>query len=140
MGLRREERIHHPHSISLFFADHPPILPSVSTDDCPGEDWTAYGRYCFKAFMEEDNILGQPSAKYYCRQFQHTDLVSLHSKEENDFIGHFVDQGIYSIWLGLESDNGEGKSYRCCSHDAAENIHPPLLPSPFKKLWSLKLM
>ncbi|XP_071838886.1 uncharacterized protein [Apostichopus japonicus] len=95
-------------AVCKYTFNHPPILPSVSTDDCPGEDWTAYGRYCFKAFTDEDNILGQPSAKYYCRQFQHTDLVSLHSKEENDFIGHFVDQGIYSIWLGLESDNGEG--------------------------------
>ncbi|KAJ8030095.1 Macrophage mannose receptor 1 [Holothuria leucospilota] len=86
----------------------PPILPSVSTDDCPDEDWTPYGRYCFKAFVEDKDLLGQPSALYQCSQFEHTNLASIHSKEENDFISRFVDQGIYSIWIGLKNDNGGG--------------------------------
>lgn len=89
--------------------DLPPILPSVSTDDCPGEDWTPYGRYCFKAFVEERDLLGQPSALYQCSQFEHTNLASVHSIEENDFISRFVDQGIYSIWIGLKNDNGGGR-------------------------------
>ena len=68
-----------------------------------GADWTLkefnYGTLCYRAF---NDALAWPDAEQYCKSVG-GHLVSIHSKEENDFVLTVLDKGVFDdddFWVG----------------------------------------
>ncbi|XP_076455860.1 macrophage mannose receptor 1-like [Babylonia areolata] len=73
------------------------------------EGWMAHGEYCYR--LIPDSVRSWPGAGYACRQLG-ASLVSVHSKEEMDFVNSVVLTKAAlvtgNVWLGLSKaeDNG----------------------------------
>ena len=66
---------------------------------CPGSergrDWIEFGPDCYM-FIDEAKTFAD--ARHDC-QMMHAELVSIHSKDENDFLdAHIQDPGFVGMW------------------------------------------
>lgn len=64
---------------------------------CPTADWLLFNYSCFKAFTEEINWF---KAQQNCRVLN-SNLTSIHSSEENDFVRYQVAAFAENVWIGL---------------------------------------
>jgi len=68
----------------------------MTSDGCPNSwSWSNHGKKCYKLFQ---NRLGWYDAEVFC-QGEGGNLVSVHSKAENEFVAR-LDSDLRTLWLG----------------------------------------
>ena len=82
-----------------------PIL--FSTAICSTPDWLRFQNSCFKKFTEELNWF---DAQKSCASIN-SNLTSIHSEQENNFVRQEVSPGSFPIWIGLYNLNSADHSY-----------------------------
>uniref|UniRef100_A0A3Q3ALT1 C-type lectin domain-containing protein n=1 Tax=Kryptolebias marmoratus TaxID=37003 RepID=A0A3Q3ALT1_KRYMA len=79
----------------------PPPTPSPGDGHCL-KFWVPYGRYCYYVFNEKQGY-SWPDARHFCQSFW-SDLVSIHSRAELEFIRNMNYTKNHNIWIGLTRD------------------------------------
>uniref|UniRef100_A0A3Q3ALL9 C-type lectin domain-containing protein n=1 Tax=Kryptolebias marmoratus TaxID=37003 RepID=A0A3Q3ALL9_KRYMA len=83
----------------------PPPTPSPGDGHCL-KFWVPYGRYCYYVFNEKQGY-SWPDARHFCQSFW-SDLVSIHSRAELEFIRNMNYTKNHNIWIGLTRDRNFG--------------------------------
>jgi len=84
----------------------PPPCPT-SKDDWP---WVPFQSHCYKLVLGTQ--MDWDLAVDYCREEGEGDLVSIHSQEENNFLGDFIlSYGYRTILIGLSDTSGSFKDW-----------------------------
>ena len=73
------------------------VKNKLSTAKCPTADWLLFNDSCFKAFTEEINWF---IAQQNCRILK-SNLTSIRSSGENDFVRIQVAAFAENVWIGL---------------------------------------
>jgi hypothetical protein len=83
--------------------------------------WSHYHHKCIKLFEEHKTW---NEAKNIC-ELNNATLISIHSKEENDFVWNLVDKHYHNVWIGgkRNSDNNRfewinGKAFNYTNWDS----------------------
>jgi len=78
----------------------------ASNDDWP---WVPFQSHCYKLVLHQ---MDWSLAVDYCREEGEGDLVSIHSQEENTFLGDFIlSSGYRTILIGLSDTSGTFKDW-----------------------------
>jgi len=75
---------------------------------CPTSDWLHFNESCFKAFTEKINWF---KAQQNCRLFN-SNLTSIHSDNENEFVRNQLAVSLESVWIGLANLENEKAVYQ----------------------------
>ncbi|XP_022794091.1 brevican core protein-like isoform X2 [Stylophora pistillata] len=77
-------------------------------DDCQigcHANWTLFNNHCYKYF--QDHLRGYSEAKAQCKTFG-AFLVTVHSKEENDYLWSLFSPSGHAVWAGGNDEQVEG--------------------------------
>ncbi|XP_028318805.1 macrophage mannose receptor 1 [Gouania willdenowi] len=85
--------------------DKPPPTPAPGDGMCL-HSFVPYGRYCYNVYNGEQGF-SWPDARHYCQEFR-TDLASLHSRAEVEFIRNLNYTKNHNVWIGLTRDRNFG--------------------------------
>lgn len=95
------------------FSDSKPTVPAEVAGYC-SSGWSGYGSYCYLPVSGDGEGFTWQEANDQC-QILGAELVSIHSKDENEFVELLVETQLTGedfFWFGLYR-NDEGKT---CSH------------------------
>uniref|UniRef100_A0A8C7XLI7 C-type lectin domain-containing protein n=1 Tax=Oryzias sinensis TaxID=183150 RepID=A0A8C7XLI7_9TELE len=68
--------------------------------------WVPYGRYCYLVYNDKQGY-SWPDARHVCQSVR-TELVSIHSRAELEFIRNLNYTENHHIWIGLTRDQNFG--------------------------------
>ena len=68
-------------------------------------NWTLFNNHCYKYF--QDHLRGYSEAKAQCKTFG-AFLVTVHSKEENDYLWSLFSPSGHAVWAGGNDEQVEG--------------------------------
>ncbi|XP_023136670.3 macrophage mannose receptor 1 [Amphiprion ocellaris] len=83
----------------------PPPTPAPGDGKCL-PFWVPYGHYCYYVYSGQKGF-SWPDARHYCQSVR-TDLVSIHSRAELEFIRNMNYTKYHNIWIGLTRDSSFG--------------------------------
>ncbi|XP_055010163.1 macrophage mannose receptor 1 [Boleophthalmus pectinirostris] len=83
----------------------PPPTPPPASGSCL-YGFVPYGRYCYFVYNRPMGF-SWPDSRYYCQKGQ-SELVSLHSRADVEFLRNLGDQKVHNIWIGLTRDQNFG--------------------------------
>ncbi|KAF4077177.1 hypothetical protein AMELA_G00205040 [Ameiurus melas] len=86
--------------------ESPPPTPPPGDGECL-PFWHAYGSYCYIVFNEKQGR-SWPEARHLCQEIPGSDLASVHSRAEMEFLTNTNNTGIHHLWLGLSRDASYG--------------------------------
>ena len=90
--------------------DSPPVPSTPETGYCP-ENWEYHNGFCY-LFDPDARAMSWNDAQQQCQDTFGTDLVSIHSNDEQDYVMMKASE-LYSastLWVGMHADNeGEFK-------------------------------
>uniref|UniRef100_A0A3P8TPB0 C-type lectin domain-containing protein n=1 Tax=Amphiprion percula TaxID=161767 RepID=A0A3P8TPB0_AMPPE len=104
----------------------PPPTPAPGDGKCL-PFWVPYGHYCYYVYNGQKGF-SWPDARHYCQSVR-TDLVSIHSRAELEFIRNMNYTKYHNIWIGLTRDSScefrnlkkSGKLFSSEKHLKTEN-------------------
>ncbi|XP_049459415.1 macrophage mannose receptor 1 [Epinephelus fuscoguttatus] len=86
-------------------SEKPPPTPAPGDGMCL-PFWKPYGRYCYFVYNGREGYTW-PNARHYCQSFM-TELASIHSRAEVEFIRNLNHTKYHNIWIGLTRDRNFG--------------------------------
>ncbi|RVE65935.1 hypothetical protein OJAV_G00121150 [Oryzias javanicus] len=86
-------------------SEKPPPTPSPGDGKCL-PFWVPYGSYCYFVYNEKQGY-SWPDSRHFC-QSARTELVSIHSRAELEFIRNLNYTQNHHIWIGLTRDQNFG--------------------------------
>ncbi|KAK2888177.1 uncharacterized protein [Channa argus] len=93
------------HYICKISKEKPPPTPGPGDGQC--QRFTVpYGRYCYFVYNGQQGF-SWPDSRHYCKE-AHSELVSIHSRAEAEFIRNLNASKYHNIWIGLTRDNNFG--------------------------------
>ncbi|XP_042365609.1 macrophage mannose receptor 1 [Plectropomus leopardus] len=85
--------------------EKPPPTPAAGDGKCL-PFWVPYGRYCYYVYNGKDGY-SWPDSRHYCHAAR-TELASIHSRAEVEFIRSLNYTKYHNIWIGLTRDRNFG--------------------------------
>ncbi|TNN28169.1 Asialoglycoprotein receptor 2 [Liparis tanakae] len=86
-------------------SETPPPTPAPGDGECL-PFWVPYGSYCYYVYNGQTGF-SWPDARHYCQQFG-TELLSLHSRAEVEFVRNLNYTKYHNVWIGLTRDRNFG--------------------------------
>ena len=86
----------------ILFTETAPTVTPEPTGNCPS-GWMKWGTSCY--YINENSQYGTwDDAQYFCQTNQGSNLVSIHSSDENSFIQEqaALTWGRANVWIGLD--------------------------------------
>lgn len=83
-------------------SEKPPPTPKPGDGNCL-PFWVPYGHHCYFIYDRKEGY-SWPDARHYCQSIN-TDLVSIHSRAEQEFLRTFNYTKYHHIWIGLTRDS-----------------------------------
>ncbi|CAG5896336.1 unnamed protein product [Menidia menidia] len=82
-------------------SDKPPPTPSPGDGKCL-PFWVPYGRHCYAVYDGQQGY-SWPDARHFCQSLR-TDLASVHSRAEQEFLRTLNYTANHHVWIGLTRD------------------------------------
>uniref|UniRef100_A0A8C6KJE7 C-type lectin domain-containing protein n=1 Tax=Nothobranchius furzeri TaxID=105023 RepID=A0A8C6KJE7_NOTFU len=70
------------------------------------EHWAPYGHHCYYIHDSKEGV-SWPDARHICQSFR-TELASIHSRAEQEFLRNLNHTKYHNIWIGLTRDGNFG--------------------------------
>ncbi|KAL4617320.1 macrophage mannose receptor 1-like [Arapaima gigas] len=86
-------------------SDTPPPTPAPGDGNCR-IGWWPYGHYCYFVHNGQKGF-SWPESRYYC-QLGNSELASLHSRAEVEFLRNINYTKYHNVWIGLTKDRHYG--------------------------------
>ncbi|XP_061589669.1 macrophage mannose receptor 1 [Cololabis saira] len=86
-------------------SEHPPPTPSPGDGKCL-PFWVPYGHHCYYVYDRKEGY-SWPEARHYCQSVR-TELASIHSRAEQEFLRNLNYTKYHHVWIGLTRDNNLG--------------------------------
>uniref|UniRef100_A0A3B5AF54 C-type lectin domain-containing protein n=1 Tax=Stegastes partitus TaxID=144197 RepID=A0A3B5AF54_9TELE len=99
----RDLERHQPLLISYLLSAKPPPTPAPGDGKCL-PFWVPYGHHCYSVYNGPEGF-SWPDARHYCQSVR-TELASIHSRAELEFIRNMNYTKNHNIWIGLTRDIG----------------------------------
>ncbi|XP_062868150.1 macrophage mannose receptor 1 [Trichomycterus rosablanca] len=94
-----------PYICKISHESIPPTPPPGDGECFPG--WRPYGRYCYFVYNGKQGF-SWPESRLYCQQISGSDLASVHSRAEGEFIRSINYTRYHNVWIGLSKDASFG--------------------------------
>ncbi|CAG5896335.1 unnamed protein product [Menidia menidia] len=86
-------------------SEKPPPTPSPGDGKCL-PFWVPYGRHCYAVYDGQQGY-SWPDARHFCQSLR-TDLASVHSRAEQEFLRTLNYTANHHVWIGLTRDRNFG--------------------------------